>query len=67
MPAEAGSSMNREFPGSAGTPRVTRPRRRSLTLFNEVIERRMIKAAQKGELDAAKLCGAALAAFNPDR
>lgn len=36
-------------------------------LVREVIARRIIKAAQKGERDPAKLCAVALAAFNSDR
>jgi hypothetical protein len=35
-------------------------------IVREVIARRIIKAAQKGELDPAKLCAVALSAFNPD-
>ena len=33
----------------------------------EVPARRIIKAAKKGERDAAKLCAVALSAFNDDR
>ena len=33
----------------------------------EVIAKRIIKAAQKGERDAAKLCAAALSALNSDK
>jgi hypothetical protein len=33
----------------------------------EVIARRIIRAAKKGECDPAKLCGIALSAFNSDR
>ena len=36
-------------------------------LVREVIARRIIRAAQKGERDPAKLCAVALAAFNSDR
>jgi hypothetical protein len=39
-----------------GQPKVVR----------EVIARRIIKAAQKGHRDPAKLCGDALSAFNSD-
>lgn len=35
-------------------------------LVREVIAKRIIKAAQKGERDPAKLCAVALSAFNPD-
>ena len=35
-------------------------------VVREVIARRIIKAAQKGERDPARLCAAALSAFNPD-
>lgn len=41
----------------AGQPAVVR----------EVIARRIIKAAQRGERDPAKLCAVALSAFNPDK
>lgn len=35
-------------------------------VVREVIARRIIKAAQKGERDPAKLCAIALSAFNND-
>ena len=35
-------------------------------VVREVIARRIIKAAQKGERDPAKLCAVALSAFNSD-
>jgi hypothetical protein len=35
-------------------------------IVREVIARRIIKSAQKGERNAAKLCAVALSAFNPD-
>lgn len=41
----------------AGQPDVVR----------EVIARRIIKTAKKGERDPAKLCGIALSAFNSER
>ncbi|HVA16468.1 MAG TPA: hypothetical protein VMV59_02015 [Candidatus Dormibacteraeota bacterium] len=40
----------------AGRPKIVR----------ETIARRIIEAAQKGERDPAKLCAAALSAFNSD-
>ena len=36
-------------------------------VVREVLARRIIKAAKKGERDAAKLCAVALSAFNDDR
>jgi hypothetical protein len=41
----------------AGQPEVVR----------EVLARRIIKAAKKGERDTAKLCAVALSAFNDER
>jgi hypothetical protein len=35
-------------------------------VVREVIARRIIRSAQKGELNPAKLCAVALSAFNPD-
>ncbi len=36
-------------------------------VVREVLARRIIRAAKKGECDAAKLCAVALSAFNDDR
>ena len=36
-------------------------------IVHEVMARRIIRAAQKGERDPAKLCSIALAAFNSDK
>jgi hypothetical protein len=36
-------------------------------VVREVIARRIIKAAQKGERDPARLCAVALSAFNADK
>lgn len=36
-------------------------------VVREVIARRIVKAAKRGERDAAKLCAVALSAFNNDK